>query len=519
MTKASIDHLDVTRRDTMKGGLGVASLAFSGVVAPAAITTASVAVTADTVQAQPAPAAGGMTQPDKGVMMSPEYARTIAQMAYVWGWPIINMMNRKAAITQAPQPGHINGVLPGAPRGQIAMLADYIEPSQNFIACPNQDVVYGLGFFSLDEEPVVIQVPDFGNRFWVYALYDARTDQAGHLGKPYGSKSGFYLLVGPNWNGRKPAGITDVIRYSTPLGNAIPRIFQDDTPEDKKAIQPLVNQVVAYPLKDFTGKMRTIEWAKVPNIPGPQSSGGETKWVVPEKFFDQFGEALTIASPRPGEEAMYAQFRLLLDLATKDPELKKVLVDSAIETEEKVIKPFIQWKHNGHSAGNGWNRSANNAEFGFDYFNRTATSKSNMFENRPSETQYFYTDFDGAGEQLHGSNTYEVKFAKGQEPPVNGFWSMTMYNEHHFFHPNNLKRYSLGTKNKSLKRGSDGSLTLYAGASSPGADKESNWLPAPDGPFSLYIRAYWGKQGILDGSWKPPVIKSLNASVTGSGNR
>lgn len=94
-----------------------------------------------------------------------------------------------------------------------------------------------------------------------------------------------------------------------------------------------------------------------------------------------------------------------------------------------------------------------------------------------------------------GSNTYELTFATGQEPPVNGFWSLTMYNEHHFFHPNALKRYSLGTKNKTLKRNADGSLTLYAGAKSPGADKESNWLPAPDGTFSLCLLGQAGHPG------------------------
>lgn len=133
-----------------------------------------------------------------------------------------------------------------------------------------------------------------------------------------------------------------------------------------------------------------------------------------------------------------------------------------------------------------------------------------MFDNRPNETQYFYTDRDGAGGQLTGGGTYEITFAAGQEPPVNGFWSLTLYNEHHFFHPNDLKRYSLGTKNKSLKRNADGSLTLYAGSKSPGSDKEANWLPAPAGAFSLYIRAYWGKAGILDGSWKPPVIRKAS---------
>jgi len=510
MKTAPISQPNLGRRDVMKSSLGAASLAAlgTGAVVPAAISTASVIVTADVAQAQQN-ATPQVTEPATGIVMHPGYARTIAQMAYVWGWPIINMINRRAAITQAPQPGHLNGVLPAAPRGQIAMLADYIEPSQTFVACPNQDVVYGLGFFALDEEPVVIQVPDFSDRFWVYALYDARTDQFGHVGKPYNSKPGFYLLAGPRWNGLKPDGITDVIRCSTSLANAIPRVFQDDTPEDKKAIQPVINQIVAYPLKDFTGQMKTIEWSKVPNIAGPKSDGGETKWVVPEKFFDEFATALDTVDPLDGEQALYGQFRLLVDAASKDPELKKVLVAAAIETEQKVIQPFFEWKHNGRPAGNGWNRSTNNAQFGTDYFNRTGTSKSNMFDNRPNETQYFYTDYDGSGADLNGSGSYEVTFASGQEPPVNGFWSLTLYNDKHLFHPNDLKRYSLGTKNKNLNRNADGSLTLYAGAKSPGGEKESNWLPAPNGRFSLYIRAYWGKEAILDGSWMPPVIRKV----------
>ena len=133
-----------------------------------------------------------------------------------------------------------------------------------------------------------------------------------------------------------------------------------------------------------------------------------------------------------------------------------------------------------------------------------------MFDNKPTETQYFYTDNDLSGVPLTGGQNYEITFAPGQEPPVNGFWSLTLYNEHHFFHPNDIGRYSLGTKNKDLIRNADGSLTIYAGAKSPGTDKEANWLPAPDGAFSLYIRSYWGKEAILDGSWQPPKIVAAN---------
>jgi hypothetical protein len=455
--------------------------------------------------------ASELTQPVAGVAMPSAYAKSIARMAYIWGWPMVNQTNRRAAITRAPHPGLLNGVLPAAPRGQIGMLHDYIEPSETFVTCPNQDVVYGLGFFSLDVEPVVIQVPDFGDRFWVYALYDARTDQFGELGKPYGSKPGYYLLVGPNWKGEKPAGIEAVIRSSTELANAIPRVFMDDTAEDRAAIQTALNQIVAYPLADFTGTMKTIEWNKAPAIAGPKSSGGgETKWVVPEKFFDEFGGVLETVPPLPGEEALYAQFRQLLDVAAKDPEIKQAIVDEAIETERDVIRRFFEWKHNGLPAGNRWNRSVHNAQWGVDYFNRTGTSRSNMFDNKPNETQYFYTDFDATGEVLEGGSTYEITFPAGEEPPVNGFWSLTLYNDKHLFHANELKRYSLGTKNKTLKRNADGSLTLYAGSKDPGSDRSSNWLPAPAGPFSLYIRAYWGKPAILDGSWKPPAVNIID---------
>ncbi|WP_110803449.1 DUF1254 domain-containing protein [Mycolicibacterium setense] len=508
---------DLSRRSALRAaGVAAASVGAGVVVAacsrdetttPADETSAATSAPGGTA---PTPTAD-VTQPATDIVMTPGYARTIAQTAYVWGWPMVNMINRNDTITKAPHPGLLGGILPVAPQGRLAMLSNYIEPSETFVTCPNQDVVYGLAYMSLDEQPVIVQVPDFGDRFWVYALSDARTDQFGELGKPYSTKPGFYLLAGPNWKGDKPDGVESVIRSSTALAIGLPRIFMDSTPEDHEAIQSVVNQVNIYPLDEFDGKMKTVEWSKLPTIPSPPSdaSAGETKWVVPEAFFDKLPQVLDTVPPLPGEEALYAQFRVLLDAAKVDPAIHQVLVDTAVATERDVIAPFFQWVHNGRPAGNGWNRSANNAQWGVDYFNRTGTAKSNMFDNRPTETQYFYTDNDSSGAPLDGKRNYSVTFAAGQEPPVKGFTSLTLYNDKHLFHANPLKRYSLGTKNKDLKRNADGSLTLYAGAKSPGPEKESNWLPAPDGHFSLYIRAYWGEQAILDGSWKPPAVQAV----------
>ena len=229
-----------------------------------------------------------------------------------------------------------------------------------------------------------------------------------------------------------------------------------------------------------------------------------------ETFFDELPAVMKGVPPLPGEEALYAWIGSVLDAAAKDPKIKKTLTETAIAAERELIDPFLQWRNNGRSAGNGWNSPVNNAEWRTDYVNRTGTAKSNMFENLPTETKYIYTDDDSQGQQLSGQNTYSITFPKGQLPPVKGFWSLTLYNDVHFFNPNPLERYSLGTKNKTLKYNADGSLTLYAGAKPPGNEKESNWLPAPDGAFSLYIRAYWPGKDIVDGTWQPPRVEVLN---------
>ena len=445
--------------------------------------------------------------PPPGTAMTKAYVQSAGRTAYLWGWPLVNMANRAASFSKAPEPGLLGGIVPVA-FGRNAMLTNYISAEETFVTCPNQDVVYGAGFYALDKEPIVIQVPDFGDRFWVYALYDARTDEFSEIGKQYGTKPGFYLMVGPNWKSETPAGIAALVRSSTSSAFSIPRIFMDDTEEDHKAIQPVINQVVFYPLSEFDGKMKIKDWSKLPHFPAPKSSGkGETKWVNPDTFFDELPAVMKSVPPLPGEEALYNWIGSLLEAATTDPTIKKTLKETAVAAERELIAPFHQWRNNGRPAGNGWNSPVNNAKWGTDYLNRTATAKSNMYDNRPEETKYIYTDDDSQGKQLSGNNSYEVTFAKGQVPPVNGFWSLTLYNDLHLFHANALKRYSLGTKNKTLKYNADGSLTLYAGAKSPGKDKESNWLPAPDGAFSLYIRAYSPEKAILDGTWKPPVVK------------
>jgi hypothetical protein len=232
--------------------------------------------------------------------------------------------------------------------------------------------------------------------------------------------------------------------------------------------------------------------------------------VLPERFFDELPTVLADAPPLPGEEARYAQVLAVMAAAKDNPKLKQVMIEAAKEADEKLVTPLFQFRNYGQQLPHNWSTISNESAFGTDYFTRTAVAKSNIFVNSPNETKYFYQDLDSSGARLSNANRYTVTFAKDGTPPVNGFWSLSIYNQHHFFIANPINRFSVGTKNKDLKLSEDGSLTIYVQAEAPAdAVQRANWLPAPKGDFSLYVRAYWPKAAVTDGSWTPPAVQRV----------
>lgn len=448
--------------------------------------------------------------PDARVKITEAYARHVGSDAYFWAWPMVNIYNRRLHFTPVREAARI-GPLVTTPLNTVGMLTDYVEPTERSVACPNQDVVYGIGSLALDQSPVVIQVPDFGHRFWVYQIVDLRTDSFVQLGQMYGTTPGFYLLVGPNWKGDVPKGIARVFRCPTNTGLAGPRVFQDDTAEDKRAIQAVLPQIMMYPLAEYDGKMKSKDWANLSKKAAPPAGEEETQWVSPEKFVDELPLVLADAPPLPGEEARYAQVLAVLAAAKADPKIKQAMTDGAKEADEKLVKPLFQFRNYGQQLPHHWSTISNESAFGTDYFTRTAVAKSNILVNSPNETKYFYQDLDAKGGRLNSANRYTVTFPKGGTPPVHGFWSLSIYNEHHFFVANKINRFSVGTKNKVLKLNADGSLTIYVQPDEPAdAAQRANWLPAPKGDFSLYVRAYWPKAAVTDGSWTPPAVERVN---------
>jgi hypothetical protein len=437
------------------------------------------------------------------------YARLVARDTYLWAWTMANVYNRRSGYRSLKQAGRLGGGLPAAPPNHICMLTDYIKPSVRDLACPSHDVVYGAGPLALEVGPVIVQVPDFGDRFWVYQIVDLRTDSFADLGKMYDSRPGFYLLVGPEWRGEAPWGMRQIFKSKTNTGFICARVFLDDTDEDRQAIQPLISQIDVYPVTQFDGTMKRRDWSAVPDLPIPGAAGaGEWPKVHPQWFFDELPRLLKDAPPLPNEEVRYTEAMALVDAARRDPKLRAIIIDEAFQADEELVEPLRQFRSFGISLPHHWSTTHNGASFGTDCFTRTAIARSNIFVNKPNEAKYFYQDSDASGGRLNGSHKYRVTFGRDQ-PPVYGFWSLTLYNAQHFFAPNDINRFSIGTKNKGLIRNVDGSVTIDIQADPPSDPaRYANWLPAPiEEDFSLFIRAYWPAPAITAGRWAPPPVE------------
>src|SRR5258706_7537256 len=314
----------------------------------------------------------GMPEPVPGYSVSEPYVRLVARQVYVWPGRMLSMYTRVSSLKQVPKPRLNGGIVPVAPTNRLAMLHDYIEPQERYVTCPNQDVVYGAAMLDLDVSPVVVQVPDFGSRFWVYQLADMRTDGFAGLGKMYGTKPGFYLVAGPDWHGAAPKGIRQVLRATTSMAAVLPRVFMDDTAADRVAVQPVINHIAVYPVAEYDGAMKKTDWSALPKFPADTTGDDEIRWVLPETFLDELPLVLERVPPMPGEEALYAQARSLLDVTRRDASLKAAALDELAKAETDVVAPTFRFSTFGAKLPGNRTTITNSAALGTDYFTRTA---------------------------------------------------------------------------------------------------------------------------------------------------
>ena len=443
-------------------------------------------------------------------------ARATAIDAYVYAYPLVTMELTRRVLTNVAAP---EGAV--APMGQFAKLRTYPAVDNHAVTAPNADTLYTLLWVDVSKEPWIIGIPDMKGRYALFPMLDGWTNVFQDPGKrTTGTGPQKYAITGPGWTGTLPKGVTEY-KSSTGIVWVLGRIYCTGTPEDYKAVHALQDQMSVVPLSAY-GKPYTP-------VPGVVDANIDTKTAVRDQvnamdaasYFKLFAQLLKTNPPLPGDEPVIAKLASIgivpgqdFDPSTLDPAVAKGVAASAKPGQDKVI----EWQKEGIVAGdgkieNGWFYFTKTGVYGTNYRQRALVTWIGLGANRPEDAVYPFSEGPDVLKKYSGANKYVIHFNKGEMPPVDGFWSLTMYDATYFFVPNALNRYTVSQRDK-LKPNPDGSVDLYIQHDSPGKDKESNWLPAPADQFILMMRLYWPKgtpPSLLDGSWKIPRVAE-NAS-------
>jgi hypothetical protein len=436
--------------------------------------------------------------------------KSIAEKAFIYGLPIV--MNYAVMYEYAvdKDSGQFK-----APFNQIKNDANVFTYKDTAIVTPNSDTPYSFLWVDLRAEPMVISVPAVEKgRYYVAQLEDGNTFNYGYIGtRATGNEAGNYMAVGPDWKDETPPGIDKVFHSTTSfaLTGFRTQLFGPDDLENVKKVQAGYK---AQPLSAFLGKPAP---PAAPEIDFPKID----KAMVKTNFFEYLDFALQFAPAGPEEKVIRAKLASIgigpgKTFDFKDLSLEhKVAVGLGMKEGEKKIEKYLSTQQ---KIVNGWKISSlfgNREFFNGNWLLRAAGAQAGIYGNDSIEATYPMTRVDADGETLDGSkHKYTLTFPAGQYPPVNAFWSVTMYDgKTQLLIKNPINRYLINSPMlPKMKKNEDGSLTLYIQYKSPGKEKETNWLPAPNGPIYLVMRLYWPKTkapSILPagtGSWSPPGI-------------
>jgi hypothetical protein len=439
---------------------------------------------------------------------SPETAtRDLAIEAYIFGYPLVTMEMTRRVLTNAAKPEGLHG-----PMGQFANAREYPTAAFRDVTAPNADTLYSSGWLDLSQEPYVLHVPDEHGRYYMMPMLEGWTNVFADPGtRTTGTGAGDFAIVGPGWHGELPPGVEE-LRSSTNLVWIIGRTYCTGTPEDYAAVHGIQDEYKLVPLSAW-GKPYTPP-------PGTADPSIDTKTPVREQVermdtvsFLALLARLMKQNPPYAEDASFLERLKPIGLVPgQDFDPSKIASAPGIQDVPKLaVERIAAHFQSGGEDLNGWEFFKPAGRYGTDYIQRALITRYGLGCNILEDAVYPTTKTDFAGQKLDGANRYVIRFPRGQMPPVRGFWSLTMYNAQFFFIANPLNRYTLSARN-ALKADPDGTVELLIQASSPGPDKEANWLPAPNGPFVLMLRFYWPKErppSILDGTWKPPAVEKV----------
>jgi hypothetical protein len=441
--------------------------------------------------------------PESPSAVSLEQTRAIAKEAYIYGFPLVdNYRVMYSYFVNKEDPEYKGGW------NEIHNSAQVYTPADKAIQTPNSDTPYSSVGADLRTEPLVLTVPPVEqDRYYSLQFIDLYTYNMAYVGsRTTGNGGGKYLLTGPNWRGVKPEGIDEVITSDTDLALVLYRT-QLFGPSDIDQVKKIQAGYQVTPLSVFLNQPAPPPAPAIDFVPPLTRDQQKTS----PQFFDILNFALKFAPPLPEEQELRARFATIgigpdggFDADKLTPEMRDA-VEGGMADAWQEFDTFKKEKLDTGEVTSG-DITGNRETIGTNYLYRMAAAVVGIYGNSKDEAIYVGAFNDATGAPLTGANNYTYRFAKDQLPPVNAFWSLTMYElPQSLLVENSMKRYLINSPMlPSLVPDPDGGYTIYIQNGSPGIEKESNWLPAPKGPFQLVLRLYWPKPDALNGVWKAP---------------
>jgi len=424
--------------------------------------------------------------------------------AYLYGYPLVTMELTRRVMTNVEAPD-----VHRAPMGRFANMREYPTAAFRDFTTPNADTLYSIAWLDLAKEPYVLSLPDMRGRYFLMPMMSGWTDVFASPGtRTTGTKAQVFAVTGPGFKGALPAGVTE-IKAPTSMVWILGRTYCDGTPEDYQAVHALQDAYSLVPLSAYGRPYAPPKAAVDSGLDMKTPVRDQVNALDTEAFFNLLAQLMADNPPAREDAPMAARMARLgiapgqpFRLAAFSPELRARLAD----VPREAFRRIVAYANNGKDLVNGWQVRTNLGRYGTQYMLRAMVTVFGVGANLPQDS--VYPAYVAPGKKLSGSGKYVIRFEKGMLPPVEGFWSLTMYDKDFFFVDNPLNRYTISSRNR-LKTGPDGSIELYLQRDNPGKDKEANWLPGPEGQMNPIFRLYWPKTAppsILDGSWSPPAI-------------
>jgi hypothetical protein len=441
--------------------------------------------------------------------------RGIAASAYTFAYPLVLLdVTRRTDLERRAQAG-----LPGA--NHFVHARAFPDEHSRIVIRPNADTLYSTAWLDLSHEPILLHVPDTHGRYYVMQLLDAWTETFDMPGKrTRGTGARWFGIVGPGWKGSLPPNVEKIDAPTNTvwlLGRT-----QVNGVADYGEVHAIQNGFALVPLSQYShGAARSAPAPGSP--PGPNRNDPppmQVQRMTAREFFQLVANLLETNPPHPQDAPLMKQLARvgILPGGVFNPESLSTAAQQAFEQGAKAAADSLATLGSQGGAGeklNGWSSGfgAATGRYGIRYDARAAVARLGLGALPPEEAIYFSCCQTDAAHSLSGEHVYTLHFSAAQLPPVRAFWSLTLYGEDGYFVPNSIRRFAIGDRD-ALKFNSDGSLDLFVQRDAPGADRDGNWLPAPDGKFNLSLRLYWPDEEVVRGRWQPPPV--TNQEVTSS---